>query len=126
MSASTPRSRYAEVGARSHMPYEARLVRFTLMHAMRNGQPPYDRKLSLQDVADEMVHLGYERVSRERVRQLLKVPPTDPRLGEARLLRRRRDLEDRILRWQARGTELGNARAARYREELEALQQGNP
>lgn len=65
-------SRFAQLGARSHLPYEVRLERFNLLHAMRNGMRPYDRTFSLRQAADEMVRLGYERMSRERVRQLVK------------------------------------------------------
>jgi hypothetical protein len=116
------RSRFVEMGARSKMPYEARLKRFNLMLAMRSGVPPYDRKLSLRQVADELVRLGYERIGRERVRQLVKEGPPIPRHGAGvSLARRRGDLERRVERWRSRGTTRGDARAEEYRRRLKAL-----
>jgi hypothetical protein len=68
-------SRYVEVGAWSHRPYQERLVRYRLMRAMQLGLEPYDRRFSLREIAREMERLGYGRVSRERVRQVLAAPP---------------------------------------------------
>jgi hypothetical protein len=72
------RSKFAEVGSLSHMAYEVRLRRFKKVHAMRHGEPPYPMKMSLQGIANELVRQGQERVSRERIRQILKEPPRPP------------------------------------------------
>jgi hypothetical protein len=108
------RSRFAEAGAKSHMRYETRVVRFALMHSMRNGLPPYDRRFSLQEIANEMVALGYERLSRERVRQILDAPPQRRQVRAAPNLRRA-ELERRVKHWEARGTRRALERAERYR-----------
>lgn len=91
-----------------------------MMYAMKNGLPPHDRALSLQEIADEMVRLGYERLTRERVRQLLKAAPR-PRRSQNAVEARRADLQARIRRWASRGTERGMARADKYRLQLDAL-----
>lgn len=115
-------SRFAEVGARSHLAYELRLQRFNLLHAMRNGLPPYDRKLSLQQAADEMVRLGYERLSRERVRQLVKQgPPMELGGDTATFACDPKQLERRIQLWKAHKTKRGDARAAAYLRALDEL-----
>lgn len=115
------RKRFAEIGARSNTPYAERLARYLLVYAVRNGLPPYERRLSLQEVADELVRLGHEPVSRERIRQLLKDGPPTDRRRVAALDRKRRDLVERIERWQSRGTKRGNARAHAYRKQLDEL-----
>jgi hypothetical protein len=76
-----PRSRFAIHGGRSHLPYGFRLARYELMRSMREGAPPYDRPYSLQQIADALAELGFERMSRERVRQLLRDRPK-PRRSE--------------------------------------------
>jgi hypothetical protein len=71
--------RYREVGGRSNLPFRVRLERYCLIRSMRDGAAPFDRPLSLQQIADRLVGLGYERMSRERVRQLLVAPPVERR-----------------------------------------------
>jgi hypothetical protein len=115
-------SRFAQLGARSHLPYEVRLERFNLLHAMRNGLAPYDRRFSLRQAADEMVRLGYERTSRERVRQLLaQGPPLHRGNNGAVFACDRKELERRIELWESRRTKKGDARASAYRLELDEL-----
>jgi hypothetical protein len=63
--------RYREVGARSNLPFRVRLERYCLIRSMRDGAAPFDR----------LVSLGYERMTRERVRQLLLAPPVERRAG---------------------------------------------
>lgn len=111
------RSKFAEAGARSKMDYEMRLVRFSLMLAMKNALPPYSRKLSLQLIADELARLGYERISRERVRQLLREGRPRRRPDDG-LARRRAKLERRIELWRSHETPRGDARANEYAQKL--------
>jgi hypothetical protein len=111
-------SRFAIYGAQSQMPYQARLHRYVLMVAMRTGIPPHDHKYSLAEIADSLAELGYERLSRERVRQLLVAPPSEKPVSPPP---RRADLLRRIRRWEARATDLGEARAETYRRQLESL-----
>lgn len=48
-----------------------------MIFAMRFGLRPYDRKYSLQQIADELARIGYRKIGRERVRQVLdQGPPT--------------------------------------------------
>ncbi len=72
------RSKFAQVGSLSHMAFEVRLRRFQRVYAMRHGEPPYPMKMSLQGIANELVRQGHERVTRERIRQILKEGPPRP------------------------------------------------
>ena len=102
------------------MSFETRIARFNLMLAMRHGLPPYEQRMSLQQVADELVRLGHEPMTRERVRQILQEPPK-PRPGTDPA-RQREELERRLERWAARGTARGDARADACRTLLEQRQ----
>ncbi len=66
---------YVELGSLSHTPYRIRLERYELIFSMRHGLRPYDRKHSLQQIADELARTGHRRIGRERVRQLLDQGP---------------------------------------------------
>jgi hypothetical protein len=91
------------------------------MYAMQHGLPPYATSMSLRQIADEMEALGYGRLSRERVRQLLEAPPQRRRTGGPAELSRA-ELERRIARWEARATKRAKARADGYREMLERVE----
>jgi hypothetical protein len=113
-------SRFAELGARSHMLFELRLVRYTIMLGMRSGAPPFDRKMSLQEVANEMERLGFGRLSRERVRQVIhQGRPVEHGDDGASFAWEPEELQRRIQRWTSRRSKRGDARAGAYRRELD-------
>jgi hypothetical protein len=116
------RTRFVEFGSWSNTSFQERRQRYELMLAMRYGLAPFDRRFSLREIAGEPARRGYGLITRERTRQLLAAgAPVRQTQALETIVRRRQQVEQRMLAWESHRTPRGDARAAAYRSELDDI-----